>query len=127
MTDIDCLLEKIFKKVIKTLGLFHREHVYQRALTCELQEQGLFVEEEVNIPIQYPLGKKRITLGIERADIVVNQSCIIEVKLGSPKTQTLVAAMGQVSRYLRDYRTNAAKWALSCSYLTPRSFIQGSK
>lgn len=109
MSDLEILLPDICKSILSKLGGFHREHVYQRALTVELQERNFFVEEEVNIPITYPLHGKSITLAIERADIIVNQSCIIEIKVGSPKPQTIVSAMGQVNRYMTYYRSDAAK------------------
>ena len=103
------------------LGGFHREHVYQKALAVELEQSNQFVEEEVNIPITYPLQGKTITLGIERADIIVNQKCIIEIKVGSPKPQTIVSAMGQVSRYMTYYRTDAVKRGLFADRRTVRN------
>ena len=64
---------------------------------------GFFVEEEVHIPIIYQYKSKKITLGIEIADIIINQTCILELKCGSPKPASLASALGQARRYLRFY------------------------
>ncbi len=52
------------------------ESVYQNALIIELQSRGLKVEKEVSIPVRY----KGEVVGDFRADIVVNNSVILELK-----------------------------------------------
>ena len=53
------------------------EHVYQRLLVYELQQRGLPIATEVSVPLRYK------SLNIEnafRADIVVNQAVVLEIK-----------------------------------------------
>ena len=52
------------------------ESVYQNALICELRSRGLKAEKEVPIPVKY----KGYVVGDFRADILVNDSVIIELK-----------------------------------------------
>ena len=80
-------------------------------MVAELQRQNLFVQEEVDIPITYTIGPRKVVLGIERADIVINQSCILEIKCGNPKTSAVASALGQARRYLKYYDTSTAKVA----------------
>jgi GxxExxY protein len=56
-------------------GLF--ESVYQTVLVYELQKHGLSVETEVPIPVHY--DDLEIEIGF-RADIIINDSVIIELK-----------------------------------------------
>ena len=107
--SLDLLLKLVADAVYTKLGPYHRESVYQKALCLELSDRGLFVEQEVNIAIEYPLKQKMLTLAIERADIVLNQSCVIEIKVGEPKAQAVQAAIGQTRRYQRFYRNGQAK------------------
>lgn len=52
------------------------ESVYKNALIIELQERGLKAESEVPIPVRY----KNHIVGDYRADILVNDTIIIELK-----------------------------------------------
>jgi len=52
------------------------ESVYQNALQVELRDRGLSAEKEVPIPVMY---KQRI-VGDFRADLLVSNSVIIELK-----------------------------------------------
>lgn len=52
------------------------ESVYQNALILELQSRGLTVAKEVPIPVKY----KNHIVGDFKADILVNNSVIIELK-----------------------------------------------
>ena len=62
--------------VSNTLGAGFLEKVYQNALAVELLSEGLVVEKEKAITINY----KGITVGEYFADIVVNQQVIVETK-----------------------------------------------
>lgn len=52
------------------------ESVYQNALVWELRSRGLPAEKEIPIPVRY----KNHIVGDFRADILVNDSIIIELK-----------------------------------------------
>lgn len=75
--DISKIIVEKVLLVHRTLGPGLLESVYQEALTYELQEAGLEVEVEKEIPIQY--GKLLFDRGF-RADIIVNNKVIIEIK-----------------------------------------------
>lgn len=63
--------------VHKELGPGLLESVYEAALCYELQKRGLQIKRQIGIPVNY----KGISLDIGfRADIIVNDSLIIEVK-----------------------------------------------
>lgn len=111
MTSIESLIKAVADSVFLKLGSHHREYIYRRALVVEFHAKGNFVEEEVDIPITFVTGSKRITLGIERADIILEQFCILEIKCGSPKPATVANALGQARRYMRYYEPSAAKVA----------------
>lgn len=64
-------------EVYKTLGPGLLESVYEEALTFELQQRGLKVERQVQVPIEY----KGNTLKTElRLDMLVEDKVIIELK-----------------------------------------------
>lgn len=69
---VDCAL-----KVHKALGPGLLETIYQAALAYELNKRGLKIDIERGIPAYY--GEVRLELGF-RADIVVENKVIIEVK-----------------------------------------------
>ncbi len=111
MPSLEDLIKEVSANVYTKIGPYHREFIYRRALVSELQYKNLFVEEEVNVPIPYNIDGRRLILGNERADIIVNQSCILELKVGNPRPATVEAAIGQAKRYLRFYSTPSAKIA----------------
>lgn len=53
------------------------ESIYEYALAYELKEQGLFVQTQIGIPINYK--EIQLELGF-RADIIVNNCVIVEIK-----------------------------------------------
>ena len=70
------------KTVESLLGNYYKENIYQNALCVELNLEGFIIQSEVIVPIIY----KGMTIGYERADIVVYSSdgsiiCILELKL----------------------------------------------
>ncbi|MCC7308623.1 MAG: GxxExxY protein [Acidobacteria bacterium] len=69
---VDCAL-----KVHKALGPGLLETIYQAALAYELNKRGLKIDIERGIPAYY--GEVKLELGF-RADIVVENKVIIEVK-----------------------------------------------
>jgi GxxExxY protein len=72
-TDI---ILKSFYKVYNTLGYGFLEKVYQNALLIELEEQGLKCESNFSIKVFY----NNVNVGNYFADIVVNDSIILELK-----------------------------------------------
>ena len=80
MNDIEEIARKIVHSAIrvhKSLGPGLLESVYQRCLAYELETSGLTVQCEVPLPVHYE--KISIDMGF-RADMVVNDSVIIENK-----------------------------------------------
>ena len=63
--------------VSKALGDQLLEHVYQKALCCELQNAGLNFEAEKSFDIHY---RDTIIKDAIRADIVVENQLIVELK-----------------------------------------------
>ncbi len=93
-------LQAAAARVYRQLGRGHREAVYQRALVCELRHAGLWVQEEVPVPITYRLDQgPTVVLATERADLVVAGSLVVELKVGSTLGAPLQAALQQVGRY----------------------------
>ena len=63
-------------EVRKNLAPGYLESVYQNALVHELQLHGLKADKEVPIPVKY----KNVDVGEFKADILVNNCVIIELK-----------------------------------------------
>jgi len=63
-------------EVYRVLGYGFLESVYQRAMQAELQKAGLKAEIECPIKVRY----KEIIVGDFRADLLVNEVVIIELK-----------------------------------------------
>lgn len=63
--------------VYNELGPGLLESVYEEALCFELQQRGLTVERQVEVPIQYKGNKLKADL---RLDIIVENQIIIELK-----------------------------------------------
>jgi GxxExxY protein len=73
------LTQKIISCIIKVhqiLGPGFLESVYRSALMIELQNLGLMVESEKNVPIYY-FGKP---IGRHRMDLVVEKKIVLELK-----------------------------------------------
>ena len=81
--------------VHRELGPGLLESVYEAALAVELEERGLRVERQSNIPVQY----KGRDLGMGfRADLIVEDSLLLEIKSVAELTDIHLA---QVITYLR--------------------------
>ena len=79
---------------VNDLGHGFAEAVYQKALTHELTQSGISVEQQVPFQVRY----KAVLVGNYYADIVVDRRVIIELKT----VEKLVPAhVGQVLNYLR--------------------------
>jgi len=76
------------------LGPGLSEVIYQTALAIDLRKRGCVVEAEVVIPIAY----QETYVGFVRADLVVNQCTVVEVKAVAKITE---AHMLQLENYMR--------------------------
>lgn len=77
--DSDDLIKKIIQcayNVRVQLSAGYLESIYKKALLIELRENGLSAEEEYPITVFY----NNIVVGEFRADIIVNNEVIIELK-----------------------------------------------
>ena len=63
-------------KVHNTLGFGFIEHVYQNALSIELEKCGVECEKEKPLKVYY----ERVLVGDYKADIVVENKVILELK-----------------------------------------------
>ena len=83
-----------FFEVYRELGFGFLEAVYRRAMVLALIDRGLWVEAEARIPVEF----RGHLVGDYRADLLVDQRLIVEVKAG----EGLVAAhRAQLLHYLR--------------------------
>ena len=87
-------LDEAANAVHRALGPGLSEVVYQTALAVDLRRRGYAVETEVVIPIFY----QQTYVGFVRADLVVNQCTVVEVKAVAKVTE---AHMLQLENYMR--------------------------
>ena len=64
--------------VHRTFGFGFLESVYRKTLTVELNHQGVVVRQEV----PFALAHRGVSVGTYRADMVVGDRIIVEVKAG---------------------------------------------
>ena len=64
-------------EVYNTLGPGLLESVYEEALVFELQQQGLHVERQLEVPIKYKGNELKTAL---RLDLLVENQVIVELK-----------------------------------------------
>lgn len=72
---IRCIIQCAYNVRVR-LGAGFLESVYQKALMIELKENGIHAETEIPINVYY----KNEVIGEFRADILVEESVIIELK-----------------------------------------------
>jgi len=82
-------------QVHNELGPGYIEKIYARALRLELEETDLIVETEKNFPVSY----NGVKVGKFRADFVINNSVIIELK--SLEGNIPILYESQIISYLR--------------------------
>jgi GxxExxY protein len=92
--EVTSKIIKAFYNVYNTLGTGFLENVYEKALLIELKEFGLKVEPQKEIEVFY----KNKVVGKYRADIVVENKIIIELKAVS---QILELHKAQLINYLK--------------------------
>ena len=85
---------RVFYEVYNELGFGFLESVYRKALRIALMEKGLTVESEVPISVFF----RGVDVGDFRADLVVNQTLLLELKTAE---KIIRAHEAQVLNYLR--------------------------
>ncbi len=85
---------KIFYKVYRKMGYGFVESVYQNAMFFALQDAGFSVEAQKDIEVFYEKHK----VGYFRADIVVNDLLILELKAVDTLNESHIR---QLSNYLK--------------------------
>jgi len=63
-------------KVHSALGPGYPEVIYQRALAYEMDKSGLTFSREIDIPVLYD----GIQIGLRRADFIVKNAVVLELK-----------------------------------------------
>lgn len=86
---------KSYYKVYNKLGYGFLEKVYQNALAIELQKSGLTTEKQKPISVYYEEEK----VGDYFADLIVNQTVILELKAG--EGMIIEEHEAQLTNYLR--------------------------
>lgn len=74
--DLTDKILKGFYEVYNQLQYGFREKIYQKSLTYELRQSGMEAEEEKLIPVYY----KGMLMGEYRADLIIEQKIILELK-----------------------------------------------
>ena len=106
---IKCAIE-----VHKTLGPGFIEGIYENALIRELQVQGLEVENQKSVPIEY----KGVCIGEHRRDLLVEGKVIVENKAVKELDEIHIA---QVLSYLKAAKK---KVALLLNFAKPKIQIR---
>lgn len=90
----------IIKNVTTVLGNHYKESIYQSALMVDFNNNNYIVQSEVVLPIKY----QNVTVGYERADIVIYQnfepSLVLELK--SQNSRLGSKEIGQIRRYMNN-------------------------
>jgi len=101
MPQIELIEEELTRSVIgaffevyNNAGFGFLEHIYSRAMVCELEARGHHVAREVSVDVVY----KGQSIGQQRLDMVVDEKVIVEVK---SNFQLHPSAIRQVYSYLR--------------------------
>lgn len=74
--DLTDKILKTFYEVYNQLQYGFREKIYQKSLAFELRQLGMQVEAEKIIPVYY----KGMLMGEYRADLIIEQKIILELK-----------------------------------------------
>jgi GxxExxY protein len=117
LDELNRLSEKVIgaaQRVSSVLGCGFLEKVYENALTVELRERGLAVEQQKAIAVRYR-GK---IVGEYLADLVVNDRLIVELKVARALEPIHEA---QCINYLR---ASEHRLCLLMNFARPRLFVR---
>ena len=84
-------------QVHRVLGTGFQEVIYQRALSIELEQNGIVAQRELEMPIYY----RDREIGSRRVDFLVNETVLVELKALHELNETHHA---QIINYLEAYR-----------------------
>lgn len=84
-------------RIHSELGQGYPEVIYQRAMAYEMDKAGLTFSREIQIPILY----KGIQVGLRRADFIVKNAVVLELKAISELDK---GNFNQVLNYLEAYK-----------------------
>ena len=101
-------------EVYRTLGAGFLEKVYHQALVRELTLQGLEVKTELALPVYY----KKALVGEYRADLIVQDSVLVEIKA---QKNLSPAAEAQIINYLK---TTGIKVGLLVNFTYPKATVK---
>ncbi len=87
--------------VHQELGHGFPEIIYQRGLAVELQREGLAYQGEIHLPVFY----KDVSIGSRRADFLIDNYVLVELKAVNELTDLHCA---QAINYLKAYRLEVA-------------------
>lgn len=93
-SELTELIIGVFYDVYNELGFGFLESVYRKSLQLALREKGLKVEAEVAVPVFF----RGINVGDFRADLVVNDCVLLELKTAE---SIIIAHEAQALNYLR--------------------------
>jgi len=88
-------------RVHTELGSGFPELIYQRALAVELKEAEISFQGEIHLPVFY----KQTSIGARRADFLLEEQVLIELKATS---ELIPLNYAQVINYLKAYRLEVA-------------------
>ncbi|MDO7885216.1 GxxExxY protein [Hymenobacter cheonanensis] len=105
---LDTRFNKLTERVIgcamrvhTELGSGFPELIYQRALAVELKEAEINFQGEIHLPVFY----KEVPIGARRADFLLEEQLLIELKAIS---ELVPLNYAQVINYLKAYRLEVA-------------------
>jgi GxxExxY protein len=93
-SELTELIIGVFYDVYNELGFGFLESVYRKSLHLALKEKSLKVEAEVAVPVFF----RGINVGDFRADLVVNDCILLELKTAE---SIILAHEAQLLNYLR--------------------------
>ena len=95
--DID-FITKLSTEILNTLGAGHTESVYHNAIKVGLQDTALKFETERDIIIKF----RNRYVGTVRADIIIENRLVIELKASSGTDSVVSDAMEQCRIYMKE-------------------------
>lgn len=92
--EVARIIVQAFYSVYNALGYGFLEKVYENALLLELQERGLFVQQQQAVPVYF----KGVQVGDYYADLLVEKCVIVELKAVE---QIAIGHEAQLLNYLK--------------------------
>ena len=108
MSSLKSVLDCIVRDIIEKLNYGYKENIYQKAICYKLQDIGYKIEREVVRDVIY----EKYILGSVRADMIVNNEYIIEMKSISKIGEKEI---NQLKRYLNIFNKSSG-FLINISY-----------